>query len=149
MATNVNIFDAAHTTLLSNNNGSLNVNETNPTLAQDASLTLLSNQLPTKHTQPFWNNAVIVNPNYTSAIVGNAQVNGVNQTSLYVYGTTATLVTITLQMMVPNSNPVQFFDTQYTATANGNFGYSLTAAFYGLRLRVSGPTTISAYAVYC
>ena len=147
LATNVNIHDSNGLNLVSTANA-LNVYNTNTNLAQNTSIVNLTTQVSTKGFGQF-----LINNNID--LISNSIACTTNAKVLSVFGNCVSTaiphvpVTITLQMMVPNSNPVQFFDTQYTATTTGDFGYALTAPFYGLRLKVSTPSTLTAYAVYC
>lgn len=143
---NVNIHDSSGLNLGSTGT-SLCTYVTNTNLALDGSVTAISSQLNTKGTCAFWNGAnVLANGTSTTLILAGNTLSS----SLYIYGTSSANVTITLQIMAPPPLPQTFYDMQYTiSTVQSGFGYSLPVAFYGIRLKVSGPTTISAYAVYC
>jgi len=110
-------------------------------LALNSSLTTINSTLTMKGTGSFWNN-VVVGAGDVSTIVstGNKPTRNIS-----VFGNTSASTILTLQI---SANGTNFYDTQYTITADGDFGFSTPCSFYSLRLSSSAAATITALLIY-
>ena len=110
-------------------------------LALNSTLNTIDSTLNMKGYANFWINAVVSAGGVSSIIsTGTKPTRNVS-----IFGNTSASTLLTLQISADGTN---FYDTQYTITADGNFGYSTLLSFYSIRLKSSAAATITALVIY-
>jgi hypothetical protein len=110
-------------------------------LALDSTLTSIQTDLNFKGTATLWNSASV-----GIGGVSSAQQSDYRSTILSVFGNTSASTSIVLQMSLDGTT---YYDTQYSVTANGDFGFSLPYTFKYIRFKSSAVATITLRIVYC
>jgi hypothetical protein len=123
--------------------GNVNIVSQSADLALDSSLTTINNTLNTKGTFVLFDNSVI-----GAGDVSNALDNGSCSRVLSIFGNTSSSTTLTVQFALSTPVSTSWYSSQYSITANGNWGFSLPCSFQRMRIISSDATTISAYCVF-
>jgi hypothetical protein len=123
--------------------GNVNIVSQSAGLALDSSLTTINNTLNTLGAFVLFNNSVI-----GAGDVSNALDNGSCSRVLSLFGNTSSSTTLTIQFALSIPVSTSWFSSQYSITANGNWGFSFPCSFQRMRIISSDATTISAYCVF-
>ena len=130
--------------LLSGGGGdNVNIVSQSAGLALDSSLTTINNTLNTLGAFVLFNNSVIGAGDASSSIT-----NTNSSRVLSIFGNTSSSTTLTVQFALSTPVSTSWFSSQYSITANGNWGFSFPCSFQRMRIISSDATTISAYCVY-
>ena len=98
-------------------------------------------QYSMKGNSVFWNDATVNNDDVSLIVSsGNKPTHNIS-----VFGNTDAETTLTLQMSADGLN---FYDSQSSIVANGDFGYSISCPFNYLRLKSSASCQITALVVF-
>lgn len=110
-------------------------------LALNATIVATNALLQTKGVHTFWDNEAVGAGDTTSGLT----LATLPQKTLSIFGATSAPTTITLMMSVDGVN---YFLSQYSVLADGNFGYCIPCPFYSVCLYSSASATITAHGVY-
>lgn len=160
-ASNVSIFDSAGDDILRHaGTDALQVYVENPSItivpsgtqevqivADDVGLALESTLSGFRDDAKFKGTATLWNASPVSANgVSSAQQSDDKTTMISVFGVTTGSTTITLQTSLDGTT---YYDTQYSISANGDFGFSIPFTFKYVRFKSSSAVTITLRIVYC